>query len=52
MGRNDMLGWILGLFLGLLITVAGIVLVMETLVLRHDSEDSRASLERGSEQSK
>lgn len=47
-----MLGWILGLFFGLLIAVAGIIWVMETQILRRGSDDPRASLERGSEQSK
>jgi hypothetical protein len=52
MGRDEMIGWVLGLFLGLLLIVAGIIWVMETMVLRDNSDDPRASLEQGSEQSK
>ena len=34
MGRTEMIGWIVGLFLGVALTSAGIICVMEMVVLR------------------
>ena len=34
MGRNAMIGWVVGLFLGLALATAGIICIVETVVLR------------------
>ena len=34
-----MIGWVIGLFLGLAIAAAGIICVTELVVLRHDPND-------------
>lgn len=52
MKRSEMLGWVLGSVLGLLITGAGIILVMETMVLTYDENGPRTDLEQTSDRSK
>ncbi len=34
MGRSAMIGWVVGLFLGLALATAGIICIVETVVLR------------------
>jgi hypothetical protein len=34
MGRNAMIGWVVGLFLGLALATAGIICIVEAVVLR------------------
>ena len=38
MGRNEMIAWVVGLFVGLAIITAAIVCVVETVVLRPDTD--------------
>ena len=38
MGRNEMIGWVVGLFVGLAIITAAVVCVVETVVLRAEPD--------------
>ena len=47
MGRNEMIGWVVGLFVGLALVTAGVVCIVETVVLRPDPDSLRR--EQGSD---
>ena len=47
MGRNEMIGWVVGLFVGLALITAAVVCIVETVVLRPDRDS--LSHEQGSD---
>jgi hypothetical protein len=47
MGRNEMIGWVVGLFVGLALITAGVVCIVEIVVLRSDADG--LSREQGSD---